>query len=83
MKSFVSVLFSRPNTILEDYSNLLDIIDFEKFIDKKNETLLKVNISWDKYYPGCSTAPWQLEGVIKKLQDSGFSEIFLTSSINS
>ena len=75
MKSFVSVLFSRPNTILEDYSNLLDIIDFEKFIDKKNETLLKVNISWDKYYPGCSTAPWQLEGVIKKLQDSGFSEI--------
>ena len=26
---------------------------------------LKVNISWQHYYPGCSTSPWQLDGVLR------------------
>ena len=71
----VSVRFSHPERILLDYSKLLDSVDFEKVIDKNIQTLLKVNISWDRYYPGCSTSPWQLEGVIKKLKETGFKDI--------
>src|SRR5262249_37233283 len=33
------------------------------------------NISWDTWYPACSTAPWQLEGVIRKLQEAGYSDL--------
>ena len=34
-----------------------------------------MNISWDRYYPGCSSAPWQIEGVVNKLQKLGFSNL--------
>jgi hypothetical protein len=29
------------------------------------DTALKVNISWHFFFPGSSTTPWQLEGVIR------------------
>jgi len=32
LKALVSVYFSHPDRILEDYSKLLDSIDFEKII---------------------------------------------------
>ena len=31
------------------------------------ETFLRINISWHVYMPACSTTPWQLEAVIRKL----------------
>ncbi len=39
------------------------------------ETLLKINISWQRYYPACSTTPWQLEGVIRTLRQDGYEKI--------
>ena len=41
-------------------------------LPKENKTLLKINISWQTWYPACSTTPWQLEGVIKVLQGAGY-----------
>ena len=38
-------------------------------------TQLKINISWQYFYPACSTTPWQLEGVIKTLQGAGYNDI--------
>ena len=64
-----------PETILEDYSWLLQKAKVTENFDKSINTFLKVNISWDRYYPGCSTAPWQLEGVIKELLKNNFSNI--------
>ena len=40
-----------------------------------NPTLLKINISWQHYYPACSTTPWQLEGVIKTLRADGYEKL--------
>jgi len=37
------------------------------------DTALKVNISWHFFFPGCSTTPWQLEGVIRALKQDGYS----------
>ena len=35
-------------------------------------TLLKLNLSWTKYFPACSSQPWQVHGVVKTLIDDGY-----------
>jgi uncharacterized protein (DUF362 family) len=44
-------------------------------LDPEVATLLKINISWQHWYPACSTTPWQLEGVIKALRNLGHREL--------
>lgn len=36
------------------------------------ELIVKLNLSWTRYYPACSTAPWQLDGVLDALLAHGF-----------
>ena len=38
-------------------------------------TGLKINISWQTWYPACSTAPWQLEGAIRGLRKAGYTDL--------
>jgi len=38
------------------------------------ETLIKLNLSWTKYFPSCSSQPWQLEGVIRTLFQDGYKK---------
>ena len=64
-----------PETILDDYSWLIDNAKLNENFEKNVKTFLKVNISWDRYYPGCSSAPWQIEGVLKKLIELGFNNL--------
>ncbi|MBU2637684.1 MAG: DUF362 domain-containing protein [Nanoarchaeota archaeon] len=75
MKSKVSVLKTRPETVLDDYKKLMDISGFKKVIPKDKELLLKLNLSWSLYYPACSTEPWQLEGVLKYLKNNNYNKI--------
>jgi uncharacterized protein (DUF362 family) len=44
-------------------------------LPKDKETLLKINISWQQWYPACSTAPWQLEGVIQTMLEDGYADL--------
>jgi uncharacterized protein (DUF362 family) len=69
----VAVLRTRPETVLEDYGRLMQLAGYREALPPDKETLLKINISWDTWYPACSTAPWQLEGVIRELQGAGYS----------
>jgi uncharacterized protein (DUF362 family) len=69
----VAVLRTRPETVLEDYARLMRLAGYREALPPEYETLLKINISWDTWYPACSTAPWQLEGVIRELQAAGYS----------
>ena len=64
-----------PETVLDDYSWLVDNAKLNENFEKNVKTFLKVNISWDRYYPGCSSAPWQIEGVLKKLIELGFNNL--------
>jgi hypothetical protein len=34
-------------------------------------THAKINISWQTWYPACSSTPWQIEGVIRALKNAG------------
>ncbi|MBS3761831.1 MAG: DUF362 domain-containing protein [Planctomycetes bacterium] len=71
-KSRVAILKTRPDTVTQDYARLLELANCAGCLDPDAETLLKINISWQHFFPGCSTTPWQLDGVIQALLESGF-----------
>lgn len=71
-RSKVAVLKTSPKTILADYEKLLHLADYQTHISKGNDTLIKLNLSWTKYFPACSSQPWQVEGVIRTLLADGF-----------
>ncbi|HEY4643399.1 MAG TPA: DUF362 domain-containing protein [Bacteroidota bacterium] len=74
MTSTVSVLRTSPSTVVEDYGRLMRLAEYERHIPKDRKTALKVNISWQVFYPACSTTPWQLDGVIKTLLEDGYEK---------
>ncbi len=69
--SKVAIKSATPTNIINDYSKLLDLIDYQSIIKEKTKTIIKINLSWTKFYPACSTSPWQLEGVLQKLINGG------------
>lgn len=74
-KGKVAVLKTKPETVLEDISRLMYLAEFEKALPKDKTTGLKINISWQTWYPACSSTPWQIEGVIRTLQAAGYKDI--------
>jgi uncharacterized protein (DUF362 family) len=69
--SKVVVLRTRPETVLDDYARAMDLADWQKALPAAYETVLKLNLSWTKYYPACSSQPWQVEGVVRKMIAEG------------
>ncbi len=74
--SKVVVLKTNPETVLEDYGKLMNLANYKKILPKNQGLVLKLNLSWSLYYPGCSTEPWQLEGVVKTLVKDGYKELY-------
>jgi len=72
-KSRVAVLKTSPQTVLDTYRKIMNFAEYQKFISRDIDTLIKLNLSWTKYFPACSSEPWQVEGVIKTLLEDGFS----------
>ena len=71
-RSTVAVLRTAPTTVIGDYGRLMRLAHYQNFLPKDRETALKINISWQHFYPACSTTPWQLEGVINTLLEDGY-----------
>ncbi|HEX9114675.1 MAG TPA: DUF362 domain-containing protein, partial [Anaerolineae bacterium] len=71
----VAVLKTAPETVLEDVGRVMDLAGYQATLPKDHETVLKVNISWQTWYPACSSTPWQIEGVIRKLQADGYRDL--------
>lgn len=74
-KSKVAVLKTRPDNVLEDIDHLVQIACIESALDKNSTTILKDNISWHFPFPAANTTPWQLEGTILALKNSGYKEM--------
>jgi uncharacterized protein (DUF362 family) len=72
--SKVAVLRTSPATVLADYHELLNLAGYQEELPKDAETALKINISWHFFYPGSSTVPWQLDGVIRAMERDGYSK---------
>ncbi|MGD2294571.1 MAG: DUF362 domain-containing protein [Candidatus Aminicenantes bacterium] len=73
-KPKVVVLKTSPQAVIEDYQKLMHLAQYEHFISKDTDSLIKLNLSWTKYFPSCSSQPWQVEGVAKTLVEDGFFE---------
>ncbi len=71
-KSKVAILRTSPETVLEDYHRLMNLAGYQQYVPKDKETGLKINISWHFFYPGSSTVPWQLDGVIRAMKRDGY-----------
>ena len=71
----VAVLYTTPESVLDDYGRLMNLADYRSALVPGVETLLKVNISWQHYYPACSSAPWQIEGVVNELRRGGYEDL--------
>ncbi|HUV28573.1 MAG TPA: DUF362 domain-containing protein, partial [Anaerolineales bacterium] len=74
-KGKVAVLKTTPETVFDDIEELMKLAGFQAALPKDIQTGLKINISWQTWYPACSTTPWQLEGVIKSLQNAGYQDL--------
>jgi uncharacterized protein (DUF362 family) len=74
-KGKVAVLRTSPETVLDDIARLMDLAGYSASLPKERETILKVNISWQTWYPACSSTPWQIEGVVRKLQADGYRDL--------
>ena len=74
-KPVVSVVATRPQTVLHDIDQAMLMAGVEQYMSPELATLLKINISWQHWYPACSTSPWQLDGVIQSLQKLGHQDL--------
>jgi len=74
-KGKVAVVKTSPQTILEDIDRVMKMAGVEQALPQNIPTGLKINISWQTWYPACSTTPWQLEGVIRSLRGLGYSNL--------
>ena len=71
-RSKVAIVRTRPRTVLEDHHRLMNLAGYQDVLPKDVDTALKVNTSWDLFFPACSTTPWQLEGVIRAMKADGY-----------
>jgi len=74
-KGSVAVLKTTPNRILDDVQQVMRAGGFEAALPKDVRTGLKINISWQTWYPACSSAPWQIEGAVLALRGAGYQDV--------
>ena len=71
----VSVVATRPESVLEDIDRAMRLAGIGQHLRPDVATLLKINISWQHWFPACSTTPWQLDGVIRALRNAGHNDL--------
>lgn len=73
--SQVAALFTRPETVIQDYARLFALAEGTSALSHGTSTILKDNITWHFPMPGANTTPWQLEGTVLALKCSGFQDL--------
>jgi uncharacterized protein (DUF362 family) len=71
-QSQVFILKTSPKTVIEDYKKLMDLTGYRDYYQKNDKIIIKLNLSWSKFFPACSSPPWQLEGVLKTMIKDGY-----------
>jgi uncharacterized protein (DUF362 family) len=71
--SQVFIIKTTPKDVLQDYKKLMQLAKYTKVFSQKEKIILKLNLSWSKFFPACSSPPWQVEGVLKTMIEDGFN----------
>jgi uncharacterized protein (DUF362 family) len=72
MPSQVAVLRTRPETVVADYGRLMRLVKYDQTLPRDQDLIVKLNLSWTKYFPACSSQPWQVDGVLSALLEDGY-----------
>jgi hypothetical protein len=72
MSSAVALLRTRPETVVEDYGRLMRLVKYDDVLPRDQDLILKLNLSWTKYFPACSSQPWQVDGIASALLADGY-----------
>jgi uncharacterized protein (DUF362 family) len=68
----VAVVKTSPKTIYEDIARVMDSAEYDRHVSKDVVTTIKLNLSWSKLYPACSTNPYIFDGLLRKLIADGY-----------
>ncbi len=71
-KPQVFIIKTSPETVLNDYAKLINMANFQEHCPKDQKIIIKLNLSWSKFFPACSSPPWQVEGVLKAIIEDGY-----------
>jgi uncharacterized protein (DUF362 family) len=71
----VAVVNTSPATVLDDVGQVMELAGFQAALPRDHDTLLKINLSWQTWYPACSSTPWQIEGVARTLRAHGYHNL--------
>ncbi len=74
-RSKVAALFTQPDRVIQDYQRLFELAGGAETLQRGTTTILKDNITWHFPMPGANTTPWQLEGAILALRQTGFTDL--------
>ena len=74
-RGLVACLKTSPETVLDDIDKVMRLGGVEAALPKGVTTGLKINVSWQTWYPACSSEPWQLEGAIRALRSAGYNDL--------
>jgi len=72
VKSAVAVLRTSPETVVADYGRLMRLAKYDQVLSRDVDLIAKLNLSWTKYFPACSSQPWQVDGVLTTLLEDGY-----------
>jgi len=75
IRSKVAVLYTQPETVIQDIIRLSNLAGMSEALNHQTTTILKDNISWHFPMPSANTTPWQMEGAILALHQSGFNDL--------
>jgi uncharacterized protein (DUF362 family) len=81
-RSKVAILKTTPGTVFRDYHDVMNLAGYQDVLSKDVDTALKVNISWHFFFPGSSTTPWQLDGVIRAMKRDGYDPALIHACHN-
>jgi len=77
----VAVVKTSPRTYFSDVEKLLRLAEFDRVMQPSFPTVLKINITWQEYYPSCSSPPWQLDAILTELNKRRFEEIHAVENL--
>jgi uncharacterized protein (DUF362 family) len=74
-RAVVAILKTTPGKVFEDIRRLMEMSGVKEALKAEATTILKDNISWHFPFLSANTTPWQLEGTVRGLKASGFSDL--------
>ncbi len=71
IRSTVAVLKTSPETVVSDYSRLMELASFREALDPGRDIAVHPGLTLNHFFPSASTPPWQLDGVLGTLLGTG------------